>query len=467
MKIAASSIKVRGWRGLSPAGPFRAMRARLIGAVLMSTLPVAGDCLAPPNLCSRLEPNMVAFVGRPLSMVQLDQWRIRTTFQIEERLWGVLPASTVSVEGLSLPTRAERNKAWFVLASRRADGVDGLLVSPSECPHGLQLPADDGWVQEFRDNVAQMKPVSMRLDVYSSSLRLPSLKLKLNGAHSSWSGVSGRSGGSLKLRPGEYSVEIEDPHFALKEGHRRVSILPGSCVKWRIAVDPISSISGRIVNSRNLPARDLRYRLEGEAEPIGSADYLDSLIEPMRRRWPGILGAPSSSSVSYDFVPDADGRFRVHVLPGKYRLTVESQDSHNYVTPPPIPKTHYPGVIDPRLTTEIVVRLDEQVKNVELKMPDHGPTRRLEVILVNEDGSPASNWVVAHTGRYPGELYRTAGWTQRLTDAHGRAIFDIWQSLDYDLHITSGSGDNPHVRAGSEPLMRRFVVHPWRPARER
>ena len=86
-------------------------------------------------------------------------------------------------------------------------------------------------------------------------------------------------------------------------------------------------------------------------------------------------------------------------------------------------------------------------------LPDYGPTRRVEVVLVNEDGSSASNKVVAYTGEYP-----AAGWTEKLTDSSGRATFDVWQSVAYELHISEfPSGDSPHIPAGSAPVSRRLA----------
>jgi hypothetical protein len=178
-------------------------------------------------------------------------------------------------------------------------------------------------------------------------------------------------------------------------------------------------------------------------------------------------GTPPGKHASYSVEPDSDGRFQVHVLPGKYHLSASSGSSHNYIFPPPIPETYYPGVIEADRASEIAVSPDSQVGNIYFELPYYGPTRHVEVILVNEDGSPASSKIVAHTGRYPGEV-RSAGWTQKLTDTHGRATLDVWQSLEYDLHIyESLSGDSTNIPAGSEPVSRRFVIHPLRPPAQR
>jgi hypothetical protein len=213
-----------------------------------------------------------------------------------------------------------------------------------------------------------------------------------------------------------------------------------------------------------MSAQGLHYFLDGEVDLDSS--LVDSAIAGTRRLWYRMTGwgNPPTKRISYSLEPDSDGRFQVHVLPGNYRLSAVSGDNHHYVFPPPIPKTYYPGVIETVRATEIAVPSGGHVGNVYFELPDYGPTRRVEVELINEDGSPARNKVVAHTGTYPGERFRTAGWTQKLTDSSGRVTFDVWQSLEYDLNISETvSGDSPHIPAGFEPVSRRFVIHPWRP----
>lgn len=440
----------------------------LIVIVSSSTLAMACTCAPPPGLCSRLEPNMVAFIGRPISTVQLDKRHSQTTFRVEERIWGSIPADSILVDGASFSAE-EPQKSWFILAGRRTDdtrkGGNAYFVNFSCCPYGLELPADHAWAKEFRDNVARLKPATIGAEVISNWITLADLNFSLHGPGYFWQGVSRRSGIPLRLPLGEYTVSIANPHFTLEEANRHASILPGSCAAWRIDADPTTSVSGRIVDSRRLSTQGLIYHLEGEVDPGGSSS--DSVIDSVQRSWyrmmgwgdPPIQRVISVQRATYSVHPDSTGRFHARVLPGKYRLTVVSSDNHRYVFPPPIPMTYYPGVIEKARATEMVVPPDGNVGNLYFELPDYGPTRRVEVVLVNEDGSPASNVVVAHTGTYPGDQYRTAGWTQKLTDSLGRASFDVWQSLDYDLRISeSPSGDKTHIPAGSEPVSRKFVI---------
>jgi hypothetical protein len=214
--------------------------------ISITTLAVACSCSAPPDLCSRLELNMVALIGRPVSIVHFDK-RTQTTFQIEERLWGVLPPGMISIDGAEF-SAADRQKSWFVLAGRRTDATYGnggaYFVNFECCPYGLLLPTDHAWVKEFRDNVAQLKPATMSVEVKSNGVTLADFSLQFNGPGYSWRGISRESAINLRLPPGEYSVGITKPHFRTAEASQSVSVLPGACTRWWITAEPISSISG-------------------------------------------------------------------------------------------------------------------------------------------------------------------------------------------------------------------------------
>lgn len=453
-----------------------ALGKAILSAFPISAIAMACSCVPPPDLCSRLEPNMVAFVGRPLSTVPSGKWRKKTTFRIEERLWGTLPAAgSISVESADI-SAPELNKSWFVLAGQRFSGTAGsgevvYYVDFTCCPFGLVLPTEHTWVKEFRDNVAQRKQAALRAEIRSQSIALANFKVRIDGSGYSWEGISGSSAMDLKLPPGDYRVRIEKTHFTQPEESRHVSILPGACTVWWIPADPTSTISGRIADFRGVSAKGLYYRLEGEVTldaSLSDSALLDSAIVAVRRTWQRLTGwgAPPTTRPVYFVTPDSNGRFQTHVLPGKYRFSAVSPDSHDSVFPPPIPKTFYPGVLEESRASEIVVSPGGQSEIGDFHLPEYGGLRRVEVVLVNEDGSPAPNQVVAHTGRYPGDSYRTAGWTQKLTDAQGRAVFEVWQSLDYRLHLSSGSfsGDAVDVSAGNGPVSRRFVMRPYRPS---
>lgn len=402
---------------------------------------------------------MVAFIGRPVETVRPGKRQVRTTFRVEERLWGV-PAQlhSIDIEGADLQPRAPKDPL-FVLAGRRANGI--YFQEFFCCPFGLLLRPDHKWVKEFRDNVAQRKSASMQATVQSNFVPLSGFRLKINRPGFAWEETGGGLPAiPLKVAPGEYDVGFEKPHFRLPEAQRRVSLLPGSCTAWRIEAEPASMVSGRIRPAPGVAAQHLYFQLDGVANP--ELSRYDAAIEAMWRAWYALTRQqprPPKRTI-YKVNPDSEGNFRLHVLPGTYRLSAMSSDRHEDAFPPPIPRTYYPGTADRALAKDIVVTADGGgVGGVDFRLPDYGRTRRVEVVLTHQDGRPASNQVVAHTGKRPGDPHRTAGWAQKLTDAQGQATFELWQALDYQLHVASKtSGDSTHISAGSSPVSLRFVL---------
>src|SRR6185295_827674 len=121
-----------------------------------------------------------------------------------------------------------------------------------------------------------------------NSITLADFRLQLTGPGYSWQGISRESAMNLKVPPGEYSVGITKRHFTLADASQRVSVLPGACTRWWITADPISSISGRIVDSRGMAAQGLYYFLEGGLDLDTSP--LDSAIAAVRRQWYRMMG---------------------------------------------------------------------------------------------------------------------------------------------------------------------------------
>lgn len=56
----------------------------------------AHSCTSLPDLCSRLNPDMVAFIGRPISSSMGPDWA-DVNFAVQERLWGPVKAGMVNV----------------------------------------------------------------------------------------------------------------------------------------------------------------------------------------------------------------------------------------------------------------------------------------------------------------------------------------------------------------------------------
>jgi hypothetical protein len=432
----------------------------VFAAFSTSAIAAACSCYQPPTLCSRLNPDMVAFVGSPISTLASGRWREHTTFQIDERLWG-LPsqAGTISIEHDRSLLRGRQTV--FVLAERRpADGA--YFLDHRCCAYGLMLSPDHEWAKEFRANVAQAKPATMGVRVRSQWLTVPDFRLQIKGPGYAWEGSTGRDelGVQLQLPPGAYSVAVEKSNFKLPARANKVaSILPGACTTWDIEAEPVSSISGSIRNVHGGGATTASpgtgYFIEGE--PYTSA--WDSPFEMVGRYWHQLtgLGTPPwrRKRLSYSVQPDAAGRFQIHVLPGSYRLKAVDHDRHNHLFPPPDYALYYPGALTWQQATEIRVPDGGSVQNIHFELPDPGPARRLEVVLVHADGSPAPNRHISYTATRTGQL------REQRTDRMGRAAFEVWQTLDYQLHVQDGA-NSQHlpIPAGSEPVKKRIVVHP-------
>jgi len=481
---------------------------------------------------------MVAFVGRPLSSTASGPRKSigrSTLFRIEERLWGELPAAgagggldLITIQDYYFDKARDFERSWFVLAGRRREqqpqqarststggGSFTYFVDFSCCSYGLVEPTDHPWAKEFRSFAAQRKRAALRVEIHSNYVPLAGVRLRLAGkgnsavssssSHSTffWEGISSHwAPMNVSVPPGEYTLGIEKPHFTLPEANRQISILPGACGNVRVELVPTTFISGTITDSRGGPPphpqqqqqEGLDYLLTGEVRMEESlwdtalAAARGSLFRLMSGWGTGSSGAsglPPRKNVHYWLTPDENGRFHAQVLPGRYRLSAMSRDSHDYVFPPPIPKTYFPGVLEPARATEIVVRAGGSggggdapqsggaLRDIEFRLPEYRGTRRVEVELVREvDRSPVSGEVVAYTGRLPstkGREFRITGWTQKLTDSRGRATFEVWEFLDYDLHIhgvaaVAGPGDDeerrlrPEIPAGMGPVSRRFVI---------
>lgn len=347
------------------------MKAWLL-IIFPSAVAVACSCAAPPNLCSRLEPDMVAFVGRPVQTAQLGRSGVRTTFEIEESLWGVAQRKLISVElgDLRAPDGSRR---LFVLAGRRLnhapDGEDSYLVSNYCCPYGLVLPVDHEWVKEFRSYVQVRRPAVIGLLVKSNFVALPGFDIRIASSEYVWRGVSGASAVNVSLPAGEYTMKAERTHFTVPESAGlRVSILPGACPDLTIPVEPTSSISGTIIGSSGASAAGLYVKMEGEVDQ----SFWYSPIVELRRFWYWMTGwgGPPAHSTFYVEKPDSDGRFQIRVLPGKYLLSVVSINRRFDAVPPPIPKTYFPGVTERNGATEIVVLPGSAVTNINFRLPD-------------------------------------------------------------------------------------------------
>lgn len=433
----------------------------------MAGVGLACSCVPPPGLCGYLQPGMVGFVGKAIASEPAGPDREEVTFRIEEGLWGVEGRVSIRVV-LSQSLLKDKSASWFVLARRLQSATpkrgELLIVDSACCPYGLLLPAEHAWAAEFRRSAQDRRVAQMNVELHSHWIPIENTVIVLRGEGRGWREISRSWPVPARLAPGDYRIELTNLNFRLAPSVRRISILPGACTTLQIAAEPESSIAGAVLLPPGGEEQKFEYFLEGVLEEDSSA--WNQALRSFREAWQAWAGwgAPARKHAHYIVQPEANGRFRIAVLPGKYRMIARSGNRHESVVgDPPYPEIFYPGVLDPAAAGEIVVRAEQQVGDVQFRFPELRAKRTVEVVLVRPNGLPAAGEIVPYIGKHPNAPYRTTGWAQEKTDSQGRARFAIFPFLDYELHLNGRvSGDSRQIRAGSEAVQRRYVVQPAR-----
>jgi len=84
---------------------------------------------------------------------------------------------------------------------------------------------------------------------------------------------------------------------------------------------------------------------------------------------------------------DSEGRFRFEsVSPGRYYLGANIMD---YLRNSSVPRTYYPGQRSRDGAIPIEVKLGEASENLLFTLPDFGPSRVIQLCVVDENGIPA------------------------------------------------------------------------------
>jgi hypothetical protein len=282
-----------------------------------------GDCVLPPSLCERLNPGMVVFIGKQVSLFK-DQYGLPTvTFDIQEQLWG--PSSTRVATVFFEDGYLESNDPQFLAVTPTGNGH----YRHDDCGRGLLLPLHHQWVQEFRRNVTAHRSATVPVAVHSSDGYVPvagtEVQLSNNGRV-----IGGRTRGTFALvleaiPPGDYQVTATKRNFTQAESQKQVSILPGSCAPLKISMAPVSALSGHIVDSRGEPVRNTSFHLMGKVRPMQNESIYDSVGESVRgvffRMMSWGRSTPQDYSVYRSVRTDDDGRFFFPgVFPGRYYL---------------------------------------------------------------------------------------------------------------------------------------------------
>src|SRR5262245_53996123 len=132
-----------------------ALMLLMLAAVIPFHLFAVGDCNAPSSLCQRLDPDMVVFIGRPVSIAPEKYWAVTVTFEVQELLWGPPGLHLIRV----LLDDGYGNKSsqpeFFAVKPLR----DGRYLE-NNCV-GLNLPATHSFVDEFRRSALARRPASI------------------------------------------------------------------------------------------------------------------------------------------------------------------------------------------------------------------------------------------------------------------------------------------------------------------
>src|SRR6202043_1008198 len=96
-------------------------------------------------------------------------------------------------------------------------------------------------------------------------------------------------------------------------GREQISILPGSCASLRIPMAPVSSVSGRIVDSRGESVPNELFFLMGQVRAVTENNSIyDSVVESVRKFFFQMGWTRSGTQdylASHSARTDSDGRF--------------------------------------------------------------------------------------------------------------------------------------------------------------
>ncbi len=400
----------------------RASGQVLLAILISGQASLAIDCSGPTSFCAMLNPDLVVFIGKQVS-VSGDPRGPTITFEVLEMLWGPTNARTIAVKFGDVYTGS--GKVQFLAVFRGRDGLYG----PGDCGSGFMLPADDARAREFRQYLKERKPARGLFEVWSSPgyVPIPGVRVRLEGNGRVLKGITGPDGSTdLGLTPpGEYSVTTAKKHFAPSADQDHISILPGSCARFRILITSDSVLSGRIVYHDGQPLQKARLHAMGRVRS-GSLErlFMESTYT------------------------DENGRFLFQgLVPGGYYLFTNLR-SVDETSQPAIPKTYYPGVQHWREATRLVIKKGSSIENLLFRLSDFGPKRNVELKVLSEDGLPVPGATVTQA-----QLDDHNSWTpelQKASDANGRASFEAWTIASYRFAAELWVAGKPHYSGAIE-----------------
>jgi hypothetical protein len=445
---------------------------RIAPALLVLAIPfqlaAIGDCIGPSSLCQRLDPDMVVFIGKPVS-ITVGEYRAATaTFDIQELFWGPRGLRSITVlldDGYS---NKDSRPEFFAVRPLR----DGRYLQ-NDCV-GLNLPATHPFVDEYRRDALARRPASLSVKAqWHSYVPVAGTEVRLTGGGRTFQGkVYDDAGWEIAaLPPGNYKVSATRPSFSQTWPKAEVSILPASCSDLRILMEGNSEVSGRVLDARGEPIRNATFHLNGQGRSLAGGLFTIASLRDAIFQGLGWTKPPNRDYALYnDTRTDNNGRFTFRdVFPGWYLLSSDiSEVSENFQIP--LPNTYYPGVYDWSEAQHLVVVEGQSIHNVLFRLPDFESKRRVVILVTGEDGSPVAGAVVQDSGLNPANQAAANSGAHQTTDATGQVILGLWPVASYRLTATlwgqnrSWSGEPVEIPPGRSDLKRTIVLKGLRPS---
>ena len=254
---------------------------------------------------------------------------------------------------------------------------------------------------------------------------LPKIKLKLRSKDDRFATSTGPDGvySFYDVHAGEYQYTADLParfeftQKTLKGGLPRFKIPNGACFEYNVSALPTGKIRGGVLGPDGKP-------LQLASVELYRADRYDEFK-------PGLWSFQGEN-----------GKFEFdHIGPGEYILVfnrMNRQDPNS-----PFPRSFYPGVADQSDTKIIRMKDGQQLLNVNIKLRDGFPTRKVKVQLKWKDGRPAGEVTVkaqAEQGGNPAARRLGEGLYEFTLLESARYTFSAWEDLD-PQHASQRHGD--------------------------
>jgi hypothetical protein len=268
---------------------------------------------------------------------------------------------------------------------------------------------------------------------------LPHIKLKLRSRDDRFSTSTGPDGvySFYDVHAGEYQytavlpARFEFTQKTLKGGLPPFKIPNGACYEYNVAALPTGKIHGSVLGPDGKPLKIASVEL-----------YRADRFEESR---PGL----------WSFQGD-NGKFEFdHIGPGEYLLVFNRMNRQDPNAP--FPRAFYPGTADQSEAKIIKVKDGQQLLNVNIKLKDGFPTRKVKVQLKWQDGRPPGEVTVmakAEQGDNPSAKkiregvyeftlldsahYTISAWEdldpQRVSQRHGDSSCTIPARIESDTH---------------------------------